>query len=47
MYQTMTGYSSGERRLDLGHGLEVEEECAMEKVLSHHGTKGNVLFEIK
>jgi hypothetical protein len=38
---------SGRKDSQLGHGPEVEEEWVIDEILSHHGAKGDTLFEIK
>jgi hypothetical protein len=37
----------GRKDSQLGHGPEVEEEWAIDEILSHHSAKGDTLFEIK
>jgi hypothetical protein len=37
----------GRQETQLGYGPEVEEEWAVEEILSHHGTRGDILFEVK
>jgi hypothetical protein len=35
----------GRQDSQLGHGPEIEEEWAVDKILSHHGTKGDIFFK--
>jgi hypothetical protein len=37
----------GRQETQLGNGPEVKEEWAVEEILSHHGTQGDTIFEIK